>query len=155
MSFKKLGLIGYPLTHSFSQKYFTEKFQREHIKDWQYQNFELSKITDFPDLLKNEPNLVGLNVTIPFKEQVLSYVDIMSETVQQIGAANTLVIDQEKKIKAYNTDVYGFVNSLKPLLKPYHKKALILGTGGASKAVGYALQQMGISHQIVSDMIST
>jgi len=150
MSFKKLGLIGYPLTHSFSQKYFTEKFQREDIKDWQYQNFELAKITGFPELLKNEPNLVGLNVTIPYKEQVLSYVDILSGTVQEIGAANTLVITKEKKVKAYNTDVYGFERSLKPLLKPQHQKALILGTGGASKAIAFALEKLNISYLTVS-----
>ena len=150
MSHKKLGLIGYPLTHSFSQKYFTEKFRREHIKDWQYHNFELSKITDFPELLRNEPNLVGLNVTIPYKEQVLPYVDILSDTVQEIGAANTLVITKEKKIKAYNTDVYGFEYSLRPLLKPQHKKALILGTGGASKAIAYTLEKLNISYLMVS-----
>jgi len=150
MSPKKLGLIGFPLTHSFSKKYFTEKFQREHIKDWQYQNFELAKITGFPELLKNEPNLVGLNVTIPYKEQILSYVDVLSGTVQEIGAANTLVITKEKKIKAYNTDVYGFEFSLKPLLKTQHKKALILGTGGASKAIAYALKKLNISYLKVS-----
>jgi shikimate dehydrogenase len=150
MAKKVLGLIGKPLTHSFSKKYFTQKFQREQITDFDYQNFELQQIDDLRELLQNNPDIVGLNVTIPYKEQVLKFVDYPSKDVQDIGATNTLFIDHHKKIWAYNTDVYGFTESLKPFLKPIHKKALILGTGGAAKAVAYALKQLGIDVLFVS-----
>jgi len=147
---KKLGLIGYPLTHSFSEKYFAQKFEKEQIKQYQYQNFELSDLEQFPNLLIENPDLIGLNVTIPYKEKVLKYVDYQSDVVKNVGAANTLVIDKDKKISAYNTDVYGFTESIKPLLQAFHKKALILGTGGAAKAVAYALKQLQIDYYFVS-----
>lgn len=150
MAKKVLGLIGKPLTHSFSQKYFTKKFQKEQITDFDYQNFELQQIGDLPHLLQNNPEIVGLNVTIPYKEQVLKFVDYPSKEVRDIGAANTLFIDHHKNIWAYNTDVYGFTESFKPFFKPIHKKALILGTCGAAKAVSYALKQLGITVLFVS-----
>jgi len=145
-----LGLIGYPLTHSFSRKYFTQKFINEDITNIEYVNFEIQNISDFPKLLKNHPNIVGLNVTIPYKQQILDYVDEMDEVVKNMGAANTLIIQKNNKIKAYNTDVYGFYESLLPLLNVHHKKALILGTGGASKAVAYSLDMLSIPYLFVS-----
>jgi len=147
---KTLGLIGYPLTHSFSKNYFTEKFENEQIKDYEYLNFSLKKIDDFPALLKNIPSLIGLNVTIPYKEAILKYVDYQDPVVSEIGAANTLVVRSNHKIEAYNTDVYGFYHSLKPHLKPHHRAALILGTGGASKAVAYTLRKLKIPYLFVS-----
>ncbi len=150
MTKKLLGLIGHPLTHSFSQKYFSQKFLKENITDYEYRNFDLTDIDTLPDLLKQYPNLTGLNVTIPYKEKVLKYVDILSKEVQEIGAANTLAINKDKKVVAYNTDIYGFLESLKPFLKSHHRKALILGTGGASKAVAYALRQLHVEYLLVS-----
>jgi len=145
-----LGLIGYPLTHSFSQKYFTEKFENEGITSYKYYNFPLKSIDDFPDLLADKPRLTGLNVTIPYKQSVLKYVDFKDPVVSEIGATNTLLITGNGKIKAYNTDVYGFYHSLKPHLKKHHQAALILGTGGASKAVAYALDRLKIPYLFVS-----
>ena len=146
---KKLGLIGYPLTHSFSKQYFSEKFKKEKLEDWQYLNFEIKNIENFSEIIKKNPDLVGLNVTIPHKEKILKFTDWQSPEVQKIGAANTLKICQGK-IKAYNTDIYGFEQSFKPLLKDYHKQALILGTGGASKAIAYVLEKLNIPYQFVS-----
>lgn len=147
---KGLGLIGYPLSHSFSKKYFSDKFQTEGIaKDWKYELYALESIEELKMLLKNTPNLVGLNVTIPYKEQVLPFLDSIGEGAKAIGAVNTIVI-QNGKLKGYNTDVYGFGNSIKPLLLPHHQRALILGTGGASKAVRYALEQLNIEVTYVS-----
>ncbi len=148
---KILGLIGYPLTHSFSKQYFTEKFKNEGVTDYVYRNFELDDVKRFSELLKTYPDIVGLNVTIPYKEKILDFVDELSPEVATIGAANTLVIHPEtKKIIAYNTDTYGFKQSLLPFLKPEHRKALILGTGGAAKAVAYTLQQLNIDAVMVS-----
>lgn len=150
MTRKILGLIGYPLTHSFSKKYFTQKFEKEKITDFEYRNFELPDIEDFQGLIKKELHLIGLNVTIPYKEKILEFVDEMSFEVQAVGAANTLVIHPDKKITAYNTDIYGFKQSILPFLKPFHRKALILGTGGAAKAVAYTLRQLNIEVVMVS-----
>jgi shikimate dehydrogenase len=143
------GLIGYPLGHSFSKKYFTEKFERENIHNAVYEAFPIPSIDDFPALLKAHPNLKGLSVTIPYKEQVLKYVTELSEEVKQIGATNSIKISGDKLI-AYNTDIRGFRESFTKQLKPSHKKALILGTGGAAKAVRYVLQKIGIDFLIVT-----
>ncbi len=140
---KSYGLIGYPLSHSFSKKYFTEKFQRELIVDHVYDLFPIESIKRLPEVLSNNPTLAGLNVTIPYKEQVVDYLDNCSPVVQEIGACNCIKI-QDGKLTGYNTDVIGFATSLEPKLKPSHKKALVLGTGGAAKAVHYALRQRGI-----------
>lgn len=148
MSIKTLGLIGYPLTHSFSKKYFTEKFERENIEGWQYELFPLEKIGDLPDLLNQEPSIVGLNVTIPYKEAVIPYLDEVDESAA-FGAVNTIKIMGGKRI-GFNTDVYGFEVSLKPMLKAQHQAALILGTGGAAKAVASVLERLGITCQYVS-----
>ncbi len=137
------GLIGYPLGHSFSRKFFTEKFEKEGI-DAQYLNFEIPSIEEFPNIIKNNPTLKGLNVTIPYKQQVMQYLDDISEEAKAIGAVNVVkcqlsTVNCQLHLTGYNSDVIGFVNSIKPLLKPHHKKALILGTGGASKAIHYGL----------------
>ncbi len=137
------GLIGYPLGHSFSRKFFTEKFATEGI-DAQYLNFEIPSIEEFPEIIKNNPTLRGLNVTIPYKQQVMQYLDDISEEAKAIGAVNVVkcqlsTVNCQLHLTGYNSDVIGFVNSIKPLLKPHHKKALILGTGGASKAIHYGL----------------
>jgi shikimate dehydrogenase len=183
------GLIGYPLGHSFSRKFFTEKFEKEGI-DAQYLNFEIPSIKEFPDIIKNNPTLRGLNVTIPYKQQVMQYLDDISEEAKAIGAVNVVKIEtlsptlphngegkatgrrlevgndrpdgsphyggdvrrtERVYLTGYNSDVIGFVNSIKPLLKPHHKKALILGTGGASKAIRYGLEEkLGIETLFVS-----
>lgn len=146
---KKYGLIGYPLSHSFSKKYFTEKFILESINDVVYDIYPLENIIELPGLLKREPSLCGLNVTIPYKEQVISYLDEMSPVVEKIGACNCIKIEDGKLI-GHNTDVLGFERSLLKKLKPSHSAALVLGTGGAAKAVQYVLDKHGISFLQVS-----
>ena len=149
------GLIGYPLGHSFSRKFFTEKFATEGI-DAQYLNFEIPSIEEFPEIIKNNPTLRGLNVTIPYKQQVMQYLDDISEEAKAIGAVNVVkcqlsTVNCQLHLTGYNSDVIGFVNSIKPLLKPHHKKALILGTGGASKAIHYGLEEkLGMEALFVS-----
>jgi len=143
---KQYGLIGYPLTHSFSKKHFTEKFETGKI-DSSYNNFEIDSISKFPEIIAANPGLVGLNVTIPYKEQVIPFLDELNDAAREIGAVNTVKITRTASgvfLKGFNTDTYGFETSLKPLLQPYHKKALILGTGGASKALKYVLKKLGI-----------
>jgi shikimate dehydrogenase len=151
---KKYGLIGYPLTHSFSQKYFTEKFEKENVMDCSYANYSLENISQLTDILSNDENLVGLNVTIPYKEQVLSFLDEIDADAEKIGAVNTIKIlrNQGKvNLKGYNSDVYGFRKPLEEVLKPaIQTSALILGTGGASKAVAWVLNSLGISYHFVS-----
>lgn len=144
----KLGLIGYPLSHSFSKGYFTEKFKKENIPAHQYETYPIERIELVEDLMNNE-GLSGLNVTIPYKEVVIPFLDGLDDTAKEIGAVNTIKIRDGKKI-GYNTDCHGFQKSFQPLLKDHHKKALVLGTGGASKAVVYALKQLGIEYKYVS-----
>lgn len=150
---KTYGTIGFPLTYSFSRQYFTEKIDREGIADSVYYSFPLATIEEFPTFLNNNPSLKGLAVTIPYKEQVLKYITHLSEEVKQIGAANCIKI-RGNKLTAYNTDIIGFERSFVKYLKPIHKKALVLGTGGASKAVQYVLKKLGISFLIVSRNIN-
>jgi shikimate dehydrogenase len=143
---KKYGLIGYPLTHSFSKKFFTEKFEREKA-DASYTNFEIENIALFPEVIKRNPELIGLNVTIPYKEQVIPYLDELDSAARDVGAVNTVKIarsDGKVHLQGFNTDTWGFETSLKPLLQEHHKKALILGTGGASKAIKYVLKKLNI-----------
>lgn len=151
---KKLGLIGFPLSHSFSQKYFTQKFAELGLTDWQYNLFPIENLENFPTLILQNPDLVGLNVTIPHKVEIINYLDELDKGAEAVGAVNTIKIsiytNGKKCLKGYNTDVYGFEMSLKPLLKPHHKKALILGTGGASKAVKFVLDKLEIESQFVS-----
>ncbi len=139
---KKFGLIGCPLSHSFSMKYFTAKFNNENIKDCQYLNFPIDTIEKLPSLISQNIDLTGLNVTIPYKEMVIGYLDEIDETASKIGAVNTIKIHREGNnytLSGYNTDAYGFQASIVPHIKKTHKKALILGTGGASKAIAYVL----------------
>ena len=146
---KQFGLIGYPLSHSFSKGYFSEKFQKESILNCQYDIFPLEKIEDFVELCAQHKNIVGLNVTIPYKEKIIPFLDELDDEAKAIGAVNTIKFTNGKMI-GYNTDCFGFEMSLKPLLKAHHSSALILGTGGASKAVEYVLKKLGISFQYVS-----
>ncbi|HTQ65917.1 MAG TPA: shikimate dehydrogenase [Puia sp.] len=146
---RKFGLIGYPLGHSFSQKFFSEKFQKEHIEDCVYENFPLSSIDMLPAMIISQPDLCGLNVTIPYKEKVISFLDDSDEIVKKINACNCIDI-HNGKLYGFNTDVPGFEESLKRKLQAHHNKALILGTGGASKAVEYVISKMGIEYKLVS-----
>lgn len=146
---KRYGLIGYPLTHSFSQKYFTEKFSREQIEYCRYENFPLTDINAFQSLIEKEKDLAGLNVTIPYKETVMPFLDALDETAREIGAVNTIRFTAEGLV-GYNTDAYGFMQAIMPMLQPHHNSALILGTGGSSKAVSWSLRKMGITYKFVS-----
>jgi shikimate dehydrogenase len=149
---RKYGLIGYPLTHSFSRRFFTEKFQKETI-DAEYLNFEIESAGLLIEVIAQNPGLVGLNVTIPYKEQVIPFLDEINDAASEIRAVNTIRIERSStgtKLIGFNTDVVGFMQSIKPLLRDHHKKALVLGTGGASKAVIYALKESGISSLLVS-----
>ena len=146
---KTYGTIGFPLTHSFSKQYFTEKIEKEHIQNSVYNAFPLASISEFPQLLKNNPTLRGLAVTIPYKEKVLEYITHLSEEVKQIGASNCIKV-RGNVLTAYNTDIIGFEKSFVKQLKPNHKKALVLGSGGASKAVQYVLKKLGIPFLVVS-----
>ena len=145
---KTFGLIGYPLTHSFSPSYFAQKFEQEGIIDAEYLSFELENIETFKTLL-SKTKIDGLNVTIPYKEEIIPFLDHLDETAAAVGAVNTIGFESEKCI-GYNTDVIGFQESIKSLLSGIHKKAYILGTGGAAKAVKYALLSMGLEVQFVS-----
>ena len=146
---RQFGLIGYPLSHSFSQKYFTDKFMQEGLADCSYTAYPIAGIGELKALLKSHPSLEGLNVTIPYKEQVLRYLTEQSPVVQQVGACNCIRI-QQGRLTGYNTDVTGFEQSLLTHLQPHHTKALILGTGGAGKAVEYVLKKRGIRYRYVS-----
>ena len=143
------GLIGYPLSHSFSKKFFTEKFEKEGLNDCRYELFSIASINELRNVLDKHPDLCGLNVTIPYKEQVLPFLNEADEVVKKIKACNCIIIENGK-LKGYNTDVEGFERSLKKQLQPHHTKALILGTGGAAKAVEFVLTRLGISFKYVS-----
>ena len=148
----KYGLIGYPLGHSFSIGYFNEKFQNECI-DATYENFEIPSIENLTEILDSNPELKGLNVTIPYKEKVISYLDSISPEARAIGAVNVIKVNHKgnkTELKGYNSDVIGFTQSIEPLLERYHKKALVLGTGGASKAIIFSLKSLGIETLTVS-----
>lgn len=151
---KQYGLIGFPLSHSFSKKYYLEKFERENITGVEYELYPIEQIEQLPELINGQPNLSGINVTIPHKISVMQYVDHLSDEARAIDAVNCIKIDRKpgKKpvLTGYNTDVYGFEQSLKPLLQPHHTHALVLGNGGAAKAVFYALSQLGITYTTVS-----
>ncbi|GHT38886.1 shikimate 5-dehydrogenase [Endomicrobiia bacterium] len=147
------GLIGFPLKHSFSKKYFNDKFEAENI-DAEYLNFEISDIKEIKTIIKNNPNLKGLNVTIPYKEQIIPYLNDLSKNARLIGAVNVVKFEyQKKKLKltGYNSDIIGFKDSIQPFLQERgYKKALILGTGGSAKAIFYGLKQFGIEATYVS-----
>lgn len=162
---KKFGLIGYPLSHSFSEKFFNEKFQREGLTDHVYRTFPLPNLSDLDQLLRENPDLCGLNVTVPHKIGVMYYLNKIDPAAKEIDAVNCIKIVKSKpvesfftgdfnqlpvRLEGYNTDAYGFEESLKPLLKKHHQKALILGHGGASRAVAYVLKKLNISFRFVS-----
>ncbi|MBT8219259.1 MAG: shikimate dehydrogenase [Bacteroidia bacterium] len=147
---KQFGLIGYPLSHSFSKKYFTEKFEQLKLEDHAYDLFPIDQIDLFPSLIKTYPNLVGLNVTIPYKSKVMEFLDEIDESAIEIGAVNTIKI-LDGRLIGYNTDVHGFHQSLLPLIEEdEHFHALILGNGGAAKAVIWVLEHLQIEYNIVS-----
>ena len=147
---KQFGLVGKNISYSFSKNYFTEKFSTEHFIGCSYENFDIQTIEEFSSIIKNSPNLKGLNVTIPYKESIIPFLDKLSKKATEIGAVNVVRFTKKKKIKGYNSDYYGFGKSLKTVLKPNHKNALILGTGGAAKAVAYALKMLKIEYTFVS-----
>lgn len=146
---RKFGLIGYPLGHSFSKKYFTEKFAREGRSDCQFELYELPQVIDFSNLILQEKELEGLSVTIPYKEQIIPFLDSLDPACEQIGAVNCIRIREGKKV-GFNTDYLGFKQSLQAWLGEAIPSALVLGTGGASKAVQQALRDLGVSYRIVS-----
>jgi len=150
---EKYGLIGYPLGHSFSISYFNQRFQDEGI-DAVYENFEISSIEELDEVIGANPELKGLNVTIPYKEKVIPYLDSITPEARAIGAVNVIKVTHEgrnTKLKGYNSDVIGFTKSIEPMLeKKWHKKALILGTGGASKAINFGLRHLGLETVFVS-----
>ncbi len=146
---KIYGLIGNPLTHSFSQKYFTEKFRKEIIPDCSYVNFEIKNPGKEIAQLKNNPLLSGLNVTIPYKSQIISFLDEVSENCEEINACNCIKVIDGKWI-GFNTDITGFEKSFVPQLQPHQRRALILGTGGSSKAVAFVLKKLGIEFLFIT-----
>lgn len=144
----KYGIIGNPLGHSFSKGFFTEKFAREGI-DAQYLNFQIPEIGKLTDVLKENPELRGINVTLPYKTEVIPFLDELSDEAREIGAVNVVQI-RNGHLKGFNSDIIGFTRSIQPLLKPHHKKALILGTGGASRAIRVGLTRLGLEWKYVS-----
>lgn len=165
---KLYGLIGYPLTHSFSEKYFKAKFQKENIAEVDFKTFAIKELTDFPRIIESNPDLKGLSVTIPHKENIIPFLDELDEIAKNIGAVNCIKIVRSSefgadsitqnhkpqtsnlKLIGYNTDAYGFQQSIKPFLETQHERALIIGTGGAAKAVAYVLKNIGIDVHFVS-----
>ena len=147
------GLIGYPLSHSFSKGYFTEKFVKEGIEGYVYENFEISNIDSLRDIIAKNPGLIGLNVTIPYKESVITHIDELSPEARRIGAVNTILVERRGKntrLTGHNTDYIGFGKSLDVLIQRKPEGALVLGTGGASKAVRFVLEKRGIRNIVVS-----
>jgi shikimate dehydrogenase len=146
---RRFGLIGKTLKHSFSQNYFTKKFAAEGIADCSYENFELASISGFPKLISEQPELWGLNITIPYKEEIIPFLQTRNKIVEKTGACNCIkIVDGE--LHGFNTDAIAFQTSLEKKLQPHHQCALVLGSGGASKAVQYALQELGIDFVVVS-----
>ena len=144
------ALVGRNIGYSFSQKYFTEKFKREGINDCEYIYFDIQNLNELPALLKSTSNLRGMNVTIPYKREVMKLLTAVDATAQAIGAVNTIKVTPDGLV-GYNTDYYGFSKSLSPLLQPQHTHALILGTGGASSAVAYALKNTELTKEIIEN----
>lgn len=147
---KVFGLLGKDISYSFSRGYFTEKFNNLNLKKHKYINFDIQNIVGFPNIIEEEPFLEGMNVTIPYKEAVIPFLDKLDKTAKKIGAVNTIKFTKRGNLKGYNTDVFGFENSIIPLLKKHHNYALILGTGGASKAIAFALKKNEIKFKFVS-----
>lgn len=152
----EFGIIGKSLSHSFSKNYFEKKFSELGLNDYAYLNFELESIEEIKNILSSNPNLKGFNVTMPYKESIIPFIDELSPEAKSIGAVNCVKVLNDTStplsvtLSGYNTDVYGFAASIKPFLEPHHNKALILGTGGSSKAVAYALKNIGVDVYFVS-----
>ncbi|RRQ48943.1 shikimate dehydrogenase [Maribacter algicola] len=146
---RRFGLIGRNISYSFSRGYFAKKFKALGLENHRYENFDIQSIDEFTSVISNIENLIGLNVTIPYKQEVIPFLDELDASAAQIGAVNTIKIE-EGHLKGYNTDAYGFQKSLEPFLKTYHTKALILGTGGASKAIAFVLEKLSIDFSFVS-----
>ena len=146
----QFGLIGRNIDYSFSKNYFSKKFEANNLIGYSYENFDIPRITDFLSKIDDNPNLKGMNVTIPYKESIIPFLDKLSQKAAQIGAVNTIGFTKKGKLKGYNTDYHGFKKALQPLLLPHHEKALLLGTGGAAKAVAFALEQLDIEPTFVS-----
>jgi len=150
---RRYGLIGYPLGHSFSERYFAEKFARQGLADCRYDNFAIETIEALPALVASAPDLCGFNVTIPYKEAVLPYLDAIAPEAAAVGAVNCVAIDRRggaPRLTGYNTDVYGFGESVGQLLGAWRPSALVLGTGGAARAVGHVLEALGVSYRKIS-----
>ncbi|MBN2664445.1 MAG: shikimate dehydrogenase [Bacteroidales bacterium] len=150
---KLFGLIGESLKHSFSERYFKQKFVKENLTTCDYRNFELDSVDEFPKLIQLFPELQAVNVTMPYKEKILKYIDVLDEQAEKIGSVNVVVIkryDKKTVLKGYNTDAYGIEVTLLNTLKSSINNALVLGTGGAAKAVVYVLEKFGINYQLVS-----
>ena len=147
----KFGLIGKNISYSFSEGYFLKKFEELNLKKLSYRNFDIPDIAEFPFLMyQREEEFRGFNVTIPYKQSIMRYLSEIDTDADKIGAVNTIRVNDQNELVGYNTDIYGFENSLKPLLKSHHKRALILGTGGASKAIAFVLDKLKIEFQFVS-----
>ncbi|MEO9894433.1 shikimate dehydrogenase [Aurantibacter sp.] len=149
MKKNRFGLIGKNISYSFSRGYFAEKFEKLNLENYSYENFDLQSIQEFSALFENNSEVKGFNVTIPYKQEIIPYLNNINDTALQIGAVNTIKITN-KNLIGYNTDVIGFQKSIQPQLKSHHKSALILGTGGASKAVAHVFKSLGINFQFVS-----
>lgn len=150
---RRFGLIGFPLSHSFSKKFFTQKFKEENILGCAYELFPIENVEFFPDLIAQDPELEGINVTIPYKLAIIPYLNDVDEAAAQIGAVNCIAVKRDNGrvfLKGYNTDAYGFEESLVPMLEPHHTKALVLGDGGAAKAVKYVLRKLDIPFLVVT-----
>lgn len=143
------GLVGRNISYSFSRGYFKKKFNELGLTHHVYENFDLQEISEFPAILRTTENIKGLNVTIPYKEEIIPFLDEIDESANMIGAVNTIKISKDG-LKGFNTDAYGFQKSIEPLLQDHHRKALILGTGGASKAIAFVLNRLGIEYSYVS-----
>jgi shikimate dehydrogenase len=150
MSKRQFGLLGKDIAYSFSKKYFTDYFNLGNCDACTYENFDVENIDAFPSIISGNPDLKGLNVTIPYKEAVIPYLDKLSKSAAQIEAVNVIRFTRKGKLKGYNSDYYGFMKSIQPLLLVHHKKALVLGTGGAAKAVAFALDRLGLTYTYVS-----
>ena len=147
----KFGLVGKNISYSFSEGYFLKKFEELKLSNLSYRNFDIPEIEEFPFLIyQREEEFKGFNVTIPYKQSIMRYLSEVDADAEKIGAVNTIKVNNQNELIGYNTDIYGFENSLKPLLKLHHKKALILGTGGASKAIAFVLDKLNIEYQFVS-----
>ena len=145
----RFGLVGRDISYSFSRGYFSEKFSILKLSQYSYENFDLQEIDEFKEVIDTNEDIRGLNVTIPYKEAIIPYLDELDSQAEKIGAVNTIKFTP-KGLKGFNTDAYGFRNSIEPYLQRHHKKALILGTGGASKAIAFVLDELGIDFSFVS-----